>query len=351
MSTLHRLSFVLLMIALATGCRASGRATVTSGPGPGPGPGPVGPGPEPAGPASCSSQEFLNDGWTCLGQHTVGGGRDRDMIRVGRYEGRFDKLAMVVYDSDLELDDFIVVFANGERFSPQLRAKFKEGERSRKIDLPGADRVITGIELVYKNLPGGGRARVEVYGIDSKNQGRGRPGGGPTGAIEPGRPGGPPPGPPPAPVADIFDANGWTLLGSQSVTGKKDTDVFRVGKGKGKFDKITINVKDSDLELVDFVITFENGQKFEPKLRHAFKEGSRSRGVDLPNADRYIKDIKVKYANLPGGGAAKVEIYGKDTKQTRADATSEPAKDAAMTKKAAKKDAKMEKKKAEKAAP
>jgi hypothetical protein len=41
---------------------------------------------------------------------------------------------------------------------------FKEGSRTRVVDLPGDDRVIKAINLRYKNLPGGGRAKVEVWG-------------------------------------------------------------------------------------------------------------------------------------------------------------------------------------------
>jgi hypothetical protein len=67
-------------------------------------------------------------------------------------------------------------------------------------------------------------------------------------------------------------------------------------------------VQDSDLEMPDFVITFENKTKFEPKLRHVFKEGERSRAIDLPNSDRFINKIELKYANLPVG-KARLEIY------------------------------------------
>jgi hypothetical protein len=54
--------------------------------------------------------------------------------------------------------DFNVEFASGEKWSPKLKHVFREGDRSRAIDLPGDDRHIAKIELVYKNTPGGGRA-------------------------------------------------------------------------------------------------------------------------------------------------------------------------------------------------
>jgi hypothetical protein len=241
-------------------------------------------------------------GWTLLGSTTVQGHTDRDVIQVAK-RARWDKLTLVVTDSDLELLDFNVEFGNGEKWSPKLKHVFREGDRSRAIDLPGDDRHIAKLELVYKNTPGGGRARVEVYGKDVRGGGK------PPPVVE--QP--PPPPPPPPPVA--FDPAGWTLLGSQTVQGKRDKDVFPVGKKKGRFDRVMVVVTDSDLEMLDFVITFENKTKFEPKIRHLFKEGERSRAIDLPNSDRFINKIELKYANLPGGGKARLQIYARDTKE------------------------------------
>src|SRR5262249_10953423 len=42
-------------------------------------------------------------GWVMLGERTVNGRVDHDRIEVGRYEGRFNKLTLVVENSDMEL--------------------------------------------------------------------------------------------------------------------------------------------------------------------------------------------------------------------------------------------------------
>jgi hypothetical protein len=235
--------------------------------------------------------EFDSRGWTVLAKETVDGARDRDVVKVGKYQGRFDQLAMVVYDNDLELADFVVVFGNNERFEPKLRHVFREGQRTKNIDLPGDDRRIKAIELVYANRRPGARARVEIYGRDT-----GKP-----------RPTPAPPKPP------EFDSRGWTLLAKEQVDGRKDRDVVRVGKYAGRLDRLTMVVHDSDLELDDFVVVFGNGERFSPKLRHAFREGQRTRAIDLPGDDRRIQSIELAYKNLPGGGKARVEIWGKDT--------------------------------------
>src|ERR1041384_7865782 len=48
-------------------------------------------------------------GWVPLGERTVNGRVDHDRIEVGRYEGKFSKLTMVVDNMDLELLDFNIV--------------------------------------------------------------------------------------------------------------------------------------------------------------------------------------------------------------------------------------------------
>src|SRR6476620_4789220 len=75
---------------------------------------------------------FDATGWTLLGTQEVAGKRDRDSITVGKQEGKFDKIAIVVTDSDVELKDLTVVFANGDKWTPGgLKHVFKEGQRSR----------------------------------------------------------------------------------------------------------------------------------------------------------------------------------------------------------------------------
>jgi hypothetical protein len=233
------------------------------------------------------------EGWTLLGEQTVQGRRDRDTITVGRYEGKFDQIQLSVLDSDLELKDITITFDSGQKWSPGVKQSFKEGQRTRAIDLPGKDRRIAKIELVYANTPGGGAARVQVLGRDKAND----------------RNQGPMPARP-MPVA--FDSAGWTLLGKQSVNGRSDKDKIKVGRYKGAFDQLTLVVTDSDLDLEKLTVTFAGGRKWSPPLRHLFKEGARTHVIDLPGKDRVIQNIELAYHNTPGGGNAKVEVYGRD---------------------------------------
>ncbi|MBA3502523.1 MAG: hypothetical protein H0T65_19325 [Deltaproteobacteria bacterium] len=132
--------------------------------------------PAPAGPAGPSERRDdrgdrafdRNSQWDKLGERWVNGRVDRDMIAVQRRE-RYSKIKIVVEHSALELHDIVIHFGNGEVFSPGARLIFGEGSTSREIDLPGGLRHIERIELVSGNLPGGGRAQVEVWGLGGRS--------------------------------------------------------------------------------------------------------------------------------------------------------------------------------------
>ena len=241
-----------------------------------------------AGAGQARAERWDSKGWVKLGERTVNGKVDHDRIDVGRYEGKFSKLTLYVENSDLELLDFEITLGNNERFHPEVRHVFKEGSRTRVIDLPGDDRVIKAINLKYKNLPGGGRAKVEVWGWKAEAAG------------VPGRP-----------AAFRWDSAGWTMLGEREVNGRVDHDRIEVGRHEGKFARLTLIVLDSDLELLDFEIKFERGAAWHPAVKHVFREGQRSRVIDFPGDERAIKFIDFKYKNLPGGGRAKIQVWAK----------------------------------------
>lgn len=94
----------------------------------------------------------------------VDGKGDRDSIGVGRADGKFTRIQIIVEMSSLVLDDVVVTFGDGTTFSPTTRLVFDQNSKSRVIDLPGGARVIRKVDFKYGNLPGGGRAQVELWG-------------------------------------------------------------------------------------------------------------------------------------------------------------------------------------------
>lgn len=102
-------------------------------------------------------------GWTKLGERWVHGGVDHDTIAVTAAEGRFTRVMLKVERSSLELFDVVITFGDGTTFSPATRLVFTPGETSRVIDLPGGARVIRRVDFRMANLPGGGRAQLELW--------------------------------------------------------------------------------------------------------------------------------------------------------------------------------------------
>ena len=233
------------------------------------------------------AQAWDNHGWTKLGEREVNGKVDHDVIEVGKYDGKFNKVTLVVERGEIELIDFEVTFGNGERWHPEVKHYFKDGQRTRVLDLPGKARVIKAINLQYRNVGHEGRARVEVWGNRAEGAGGGGGGG--------------------------WDAHGWTLLGEREVNGhgREDHDRIEVGKDEGKFTRMAFVVLDNEIELIDVDVEFGNNEHWHPELKHYFKEGQRSHEIDFPGNRRVVKHIDFKYRNVPDGKRAKLAVFGK----------------------------------------
>lgn len=103
----------------------------------------------------------------------------------------------------------------------------------------------------------------------------------------------------------------WKKLGERSVDGKMDKDVIHVGADDGAFTAIEVKVENSAIVMHEIKVVFTNGEVFEPKTKLVFDKDTSTRLIDLPGNKRVIKRVEFKYGNLPGGGKAKVELWGK----------------------------------------
>lgn len=118
----------------------------------------------------------------------------------------------------------------------------------------------------------------------------------------------PPPARPPEPHAM---RNGFYYLGERLVNGSADHDVIYVGRSDGRFHELMIVVERAPIELFDMIVTFGNGERFEPRTRLVFGANSRSRSMDLPGGARIIRRVDFRYGNLLAGAQAKVELWGR----------------------------------------
>lgn len=104
-----------------------------------------------------------------LGTQRIGFNVDRDVLRVGRREGRFSRIALRALDNDIEILDLKIYYGRGDGPPDEVAVRriLRAGDRSEPIDLRGREpRVIDRIEFVYRaraNFRGG--ATLEVYGV------------------------------------------------------------------------------------------------------------------------------------------------------------------------------------------
>ncbi len=114
-------------------------------------------------------------------------------------------------------------------------------------------------------------------------------------------------------IAGAANAPGrWQLLGERDVDFRGDHDTIDVGRHEGKFRQLQFRVKDAPIEISNFVVTFDNDQKFSPQMRHRFPEGSGSRTIDLPGDRRVIRRIDFNYRSINRReGRGRVEVYAR----------------------------------------
>lgn len=100
-----------------------------------------------------------------LGCRSVGFINDRDVIPVGRQDGKFRAIQLRVQGNAIEMRDLAVVYGNGARDDLPVRSFIAAGGETRWIDLRGANRFIRRIELTYASRPNfRGQAEVCAFG-------------------------------------------------------------------------------------------------------------------------------------------------------------------------------------------
>jgi len=224
------------------------------------------------------------DVWEKLGEQSVGFGVDRDVIRVGRREGTFSKIALEVRDNEVEILDLKVFFNRGAPQDVRVRQRLRAGDRTRPIDLAGGDRLIDRIEIVYRSRPGfRGQAKVAVFGLKDI--------------------------PRPPPVAR------WEELGCGKVGIKPDRDTIRVGRREGRFSTIKLGVRGSKIELIDLTVVYDRGAPDQITVRKKIGDGDETPPLDLRGERRVIDHVDLTYRQTLGlnmiKGPATVCVYGR----------------------------------------
>jgi hypothetical protein len=210
--------------------------------------------------------------WVELGCQKVNFRAERDVIRVGRREGRFSAIRLFARGGDVEMLDLKVIYAGGQPDDIRVRHILERGERSRPLDLRGRDRAIDSIELVYRAVPNRRDREPTVCAEGLVAEG---------------------PRPGPGPVAGGRD---WVELGCQQVALiGKDRDTIRVGRREGRFKAIRLHVRGADVEVLNLRVIYGSGAPDNIDVKHFIRAGERTRPLDLKGWERSIDRIDMAY--------------------------------------------------------
>ncbi len=104
------------------------------------------------------------DKWELIAERSVRLTTERDIIPVGGRK-QYAYLKLKVQETGIQILSMSVRLATGQVLNPPLRTYIAKNSESRVIDIPGKDRAITSVTLVYKSRAGSKeRAIVQLYG-------------------------------------------------------------------------------------------------------------------------------------------------------------------------------------------
>ena len=105
-----------------------------------------------------------NGPWVFIGDKIAAYTTDRDVLHVEGNDA-FRQIKLKITGANLHILDVVIFFENDEEMDVQLRSRYRQGQESRVIDLPGGLRRIKKIEFLYSTVGFvKGRARVAVWG-------------------------------------------------------------------------------------------------------------------------------------------------------------------------------------------
>jgi hypothetical protein len=228
------------------------------------------------------------DGWVLFGTQNVGFGIDRDVIKIGRDAGQFEKIALRVLKNDIYLRELTIVFGNGQRQRVSVNVELKEGFRTAPLPLDGGDRFIDEIELVYQSKPDRrGQAIVEIWGDYSERWLRNAD-------------------------ARRERSGGWVLLGAQRAEMlNNDRDTIEVGQRFGRMSAIRLAVKRRSVRINGVRVVYGNGETEDIPIGRELSEGQSTDPIDLRGRGRIIERIELSYrSKLTFKGEGVVEVWG-----------------------------------------
>jgi hypothetical protein len=215
-----------------------------------------------------------------------------------------------------------IVYSDGTVWNEDRQIDMYWGERSRPINPTWENKFIDQIKI--EQVPGYGRGRLQIIGIQDREGREMDRGGGTSGRPErydrdrdrdrdsSGGLSVRPTAPIASPVAPgQATPGGDVLFGAQYVGFLRDRDVINIGPEIGKFSKIRLRVLDNDIHINEMKIVYANGESDTLAINTDIPKNSRTNWIDL-RGDRFIKQIELVYRSRPSfNGQARIEVFGR----------------------------------------
>ena len=102
----------------------------------------------------------------------------------------------------------------------------------------------------------------------------------------------------------------WERLGATRIGGGYgfDRDEIKVGKSKGRFERIRVRARSNRVYIRSLRVVFGNDEAQDIRLGKRLGEGEQTAAIDLAGGEQFIKHIEI--AARTRGRRAVVEIYG-----------------------------------------
>ena len=240
-----------------------------------------------------------------IATETVDLDKDGVSIDVSKAKGAFRGIRVRAKKNFIDLTRVQVIYDDGSIHNEDRQIDMKQGERSRAIDLKNSDRFIDTVSL--SNKRGKGSATVEVLGVQTKDGAKKERAKAVSGVL-PATPTAPTPST--AKPLTVIDGND-VMFGYQDVGFLVDKDVIKVGGNIGKFDRIRMRVLKNDVHLNSVKVVFLDGESEDVALDADIKANTKTKWIELKNADRFIKEIQLSYRSKANTkGQARIEVTG-----------------------------------------
>lgn len=103
----------------------------------------------------------------------------------------------------------------------------------------------------------------------------------------------------------------WVNLGSRTVSLLKDRDILYVGLAKGLFTGLRLEVSGGAVFMERLSVRFSNDESVELPVRRYIEAGGKTRDMLFPSLVRAIRHVDLIYRRVPGGGTARITVYGR----------------------------------------